>query len=111
MGKLIYGSAGRELEIEDRALAHLKIVVLSKLRRGESLALSWARGLNNGSGRSTVWLHPAIAVEFVFSDPHRPQLDRQLIDQLLAAANSPDGINLHAEPAGDAEPADGAALR
>lgn len=98
MGKLIYGPSDRELEINDRALAHLKIVTLSKLRRGESFALSWAHGANNGSGRSTLWLHPAISVQFVFNENHKPALDRQMIEQLIAAANSPEGVNLHAEP-------------
>lgn len=101
MGKLIYGSSSRVLEIDDRVLVHLKVVVLSKLRRGESFALSWAHGIDHGSGRSTLWMHQAIPVQFMFNGNRRPTLDRQLIDQLIVAANSPDGIDLHDGPIGD----------
>src|SRR5699024_9697333 len=60
MGKLIYGQGRREVEIEDRTLAHLKAVILIKLRRGESFAMSWPHGLDSGSGRSTIWMNPTI---------------------------------------------------
>ena len=40
MGKIFYGGAATPIEIEDRALAHLKVVIATKLRRGESFTLS-----------------------------------------------------------------------
>ena len=36
MGTLFYGDAGTPIGIEDRALAHLKVAIITKLRRGES---------------------------------------------------------------------------
>ena len=33
MGKLIYNSSTREIEIDDRTLAHLRVAILNKLRR------------------------------------------------------------------------------
>jgi hypothetical protein len=40
MGKLIY-NVNTSTEIDDRALAHLQIVIIGKLRRQESFAFSW----------------------------------------------------------------------
>ena len=40
MGTMQYGS-GSEIQIEDRALAHLKVAIATKLRRNESFTLSW----------------------------------------------------------------------
>jgi hypothetical protein len=39
MGTLNY--AKTTVEFDDRVLAHLKVVIVSKLRRGEPLQLSW----------------------------------------------------------------------
>jgi hypothetical protein len=50
MGVLIYGS-GAEYEIEDRVLAHLKVVIAAKLRRQENFFLSWSNDADAGSGR------------------------------------------------------------
>jgi len=35
MGRLIYGARGMHIEVEDRLLAHLQAVVVSKVRRNE----------------------------------------------------------------------------
>ena len=36
MGRFIYGATSESVEIDDRALAHLRIVVMNKLRRSEA---------------------------------------------------------------------------
>lgn len=41
MGTLHHGSATEPIHIEDRALANLKVVIATKLRRQESFTLSW----------------------------------------------------------------------
>ena len=41
MGYLFYGNTAEPIEIPDRLLAHLKVVVATKLRRSESFTLSW----------------------------------------------------------------------
>ena len=66
MGTLYYGDVATPIEIEDRALAHVKVVIATKLRRGESFTLSWTHGPGQEVGRSTVWLHPSIPLRFVF---------------------------------------------
>src|SRR5699024_4822767 len=94
MGKLIYGQGRREVEIEDRTLAHLKAVTLSRLRRGESCAMSWPRGLDSASGRSTIWTNPTIPVEFVFSGNRVATPNRMWIELLLRSANAPEGLQM-----------------
>lgn len=87
MGRLVYGPQQRTLEIEDRVLAHLKIVILSKLRRRESFAFSWENPASEGSGRGSIWLSTEIPLEFQFTDEHGPLLNRAWIQQLSALAD------------------------
>lgn len=94
MGTMYYGGMETVIHIEDRALAHLKVVIATKLRRGESFTLSWRHPDDEPRGRSTVWLHPSIPLRFVFDDPERPALSRQWIEELAASANSSGGILL-----------------
>lgn len=101
MGTLVYSQ--EEIEIEDRALAHLKVVITTKLRRGESFTLSWRHAEDQPSGRSTIWLHPTIELRFVFTDPEPLELSKRWLDALAQSANSTSGIMLVAEPDGDSE--------
>lgn len=85
MGTFYYGSRG-ELDIEDRLLSHLKIVMLSKLRRQESFAFTWSLDVNHGSGRGTVWISPGIELEFRFSGNRPPAINRAWIQELTHTA-------------------------
>ncbi|MCU1481826.1 MAG: hypothetical protein JWQ19_2612 [Subtercola sp.] len=96
MGKMYYGAKGTEIEFDDRLLAHLKAVIVAKLRRDEKFTLSWER--SDVNGRCTIWLHPAIELQFEFDDRERPVLNRLWIDQLMATANSGDGMRVVPEP-------------
>jgi len=98
MGRLIYNSSHRELEIDDRTLAHLRVAILNKLRRSESFAFTWEHGVENGSGRTTMWLHESIPLQFVFSGNRTPKLNRLWIEQLLLQANSTGGLQWTPEP-------------
>lgn len=98
MGYLLYGRPAEEIEIEDRMLAHVKIVVISKLRRGEPFAFSFEHDASDDDGRSTIWLHPAIPLRFKFLEARQPALNRGWLDKLAASANSPDGLRLITEP-------------
>lgn len=97
MGTLYYGDAGTPIEIDDRALAHLKIAITTKLRRNESFTLSWRHLDGETVGRSSLWLHPAIPLRFVFETPVAPELDREWIEDLMRGANSGGGILLDLE--------------
>ena len=101
MGKLIYNSSTREIEIDDRTLAHLRVAILNKLRRSESFAMTWEHGVENGSGRTTIWLHESIPLQFVFSGNRAPKLNRIWIEQMLLSANSTAGLQFVPEPAED----------
>ena len=98
MGKFIYNSSSREIEIDDRTLANLRVAILNKLRRSESFAMTWEHGVENGSGRTTIWLHESIPLQFVFSGNRPPSLNRLLVEQMLLAANSTSGLHFVPEP-------------
>jgi len=97
VGTLFYGSSDTPIEIEDRALAHLKVIIATKLRRGESFTLSWTHPEGQQGGRSTIWLHPSIPLRFVFDEAEQPELSRQWMDELASSAHSSGGILLVAE--------------
>ncbi|WP_235480740.1 hypothetical protein [Agromyces sp. Leaf222] len=94
MGTLYYGDSGTPIGIEDRALAHVKVAITTKLRRGESFTLSWQHPDDQPRGRSTLWLHPSIPLRFVFDEPETPALSREWIEDLMRSANSTGGIRL-----------------
>lgn len=94
MGSLYYGNSDDPIQIEDRALAHLKVVIATKLRRNESFTLSWRHPDADTPGRSTIWLHPSIPLRFDFLESQTPELSRQWIEDLALSANSSGGITL-----------------
>ena len=94
MGTIYYGGSATPIHIDDRALAHLKIVIATKLRRGESFTVSWQHPDDQPRGRSTLWVHPSIPLRFVFDEPEAPQLSRKWIEELANSANSSGGILL-----------------
>jgi len=94
MGTLYYGGTATPISFDDRALAHLKVVVATKLRRGESFTLSWVHGEGDAPGRSTIWVEPSIPLRFVFEDPEPAPLSRSWIEDLANSANSPGGLKL-----------------
>ena len=97
MGTIYYGGSATPIHIEDRALAHLKVVIATKLRRNESFTVSWQHPSDQPRGRSTLWLHPSIPLRFVFDDPEPTELSRQWIEELANSANSSGGITLVAD--------------
>jgi hypothetical protein len=94
MGTLYYGDAATPIGIEDRALAHLKVAIITKLRRGESFTVSWQHAAEQPRGRSTLWLHPNIPLRFVFDEPEPTELSRAWVEELMRSANSTGGILL-----------------
>ncbi len=98
MGLLFYADRAPGINFEDRTLMHLRVVIVGKLRHGESFAFSFAHGHSAGSGRSCLWLGPAIPLQFVFHGNRTPSLNRTWIAQLAASANSPGGLVLTDEP-------------
>lgn len=98
MGKFIYGTPSIAVDFDDRVLAHLKIVILSKVRRGESFTFSWEYSAAAGSGHSSIWIHPTIPLQFDFLGSKEPQLNRAWVEELVRLANSPAGLRVIPEP-------------
>ncbi len=97
MGRFVYEGSQR-VEIEDRALLHLQLVVTAKLRRGEPFVFSWSENVSTGGGRVTVWIHPGASMMFKFYGSRHPSLNRAWADALAFAANAPSGLYLTPEP-------------
>lgn len=96
VGRFIYGAAADSVDIDDRTLAHLRIVVMNKLRRGEPFM--YDTKLGDGIGRRSFWLHPAIPLQFHFSGGRAPRINRAWLDELMKAASGPNGLTVMPEP-------------
>jgi hypothetical protein len=101
LGKLQYGAAGLEIEFDDRVLAHLQLVISTKLRRAEGFFFSWRDDPALGDGRSSIWLETSIPLRFRYSSPERHELNREWLEQLTQSANQPSGLILSTEPGED----------
>lgn len=105
MGHLIYGVAPA-IRIEDRALEHLRTVIVTKLRRNESFSFNWEDepdvGGDDASQRpgvyGTVWVSKSSSLYFSFETPPGQSLNRKWIMALMDVANSNAGLRLVPEP-------------
>jgi hypothetical protein len=97
MGMIYYGGTANPIHIEDRVLAHLKVVIATKLRRNESFTLSWRHPEGDTPGRSTIWLHPSIPLRFVFDSAEPPELIPDWITAMANSANTSGGITIISE--------------
>lgn len=103
MGTLYYDSTSG-IDIEDRVLAHLQVVIVAKLRRNEPLLLSWRDDRSAGDGSSAIWLHPALSLRFTYFGGRAPRINPAWVADLTALANSPGGLHVTAEPAEPVRP-------
>ncbi|MGO4536760.1 DUF7882 family protein [Leifsonia sp. 2MCAF36] len=94
MGTLIYDGADG-FTFDDRVLAHLQAVIQTKLRRREGFLLIWTDRTAGPIGvLRSIWLDPAISVQFVFVHPELPELNRDWLAILTERANSNAGLLL-----------------
>jgi hypothetical protein len=105
VGYLIYDRRTAEVHLDDRVLAHLQIVMLRKLRRGQSFAFSWKEPSSAGSGRSTIWVFPTVGLRFRFESSRPPVVDDAWIAALTRSADSSTGLQILPEPSASAVPA------
>lgn len=89
MGRLYYGNSTDAIVVEDRELAHLKMVTMTKLRRSEGFSVSFSAA---DQGRSSVWVHCAIPLRFEFDSTEPIRLDPAYVNELAQAAASAMGI-------------------
>lgn len=101
MGYLIYGNSS-EYEIDDRALAHLKVVIGSKLRRQESFFLNWVNDPDSGSGRVSLWVAPSIPLQFRFFGSRPATLNRIWLEVMADLSHTVRGLVLIPEAEAEA---------
>jgi len=94
MGSLHYGSPPASFQLDDRTLAHVELVVLAKLRRNESFALTIdeAKG-----GRSTIWINASSTLRFEFA-AQGADINREWLEELIDSANTTAGMKIVPEP-------------
>ena len=89
MGSLYYGASRLRIEIDDVLLAHLQIVMLAKLRRGESFSLGWH---DPGAGRNILWISPSSELHFIYLGARMAKPQHELLESLAMEANTSGGI-------------------
>jgi hypothetical protein len=94
MGQLHYGTS-TTIELEDRALAHIELVMLAKLRRNENFSLVVT---SPDGSRQTLWLNSSSTLSFEYEVGNH-EINRQWLDELIDTANSPGGLRILPEPA------------
>lgn len=102
MGRFIYDTTANSVDIDDRTLAHLRIVIMNKLRRGEPFMFDVEVG--DGSGRRSFWIHPSVPLQFHFFGSRQPRVNRRWIEDLMLSASGPSGLSIVPEPTEDAAP-------
>lgn len=95
MGTLHYGSPPSSFQIDDRALAHVELVVMAKLRRRENLSFSLVD--EKTSVRQAMWISPVTTLRFEYDGP-MPEINRLWLQDLVDTANSSSGLRLVPEP-------------
>ncbi len=96
MGRFIYDTVANSVDIEDRTLAHLRVVVMNKLRRSEPFMFDVEIG--DGSGRRSFWIHPSVPLQFHFFGGRQPRINRAWVEALMQAASGPNGLTIVPEP-------------
>lgn len=97
MGTLIYEATTR-IAVEDRALAHIQIVVTNKLRRKEPFFYTWREDVSVGGGRTSIWIHASAMLVFKYHGARLPTINHAWLEALATTANSPEGMYLMPEP-------------
>jgi hypothetical protein len=92
MGLLHY--AGSSYSFDDRMLAHLQVVVSTKLRRRENFFVSWRASQQVGDGRHAIWVDNGVAIHFEYFGSKLPLISRELIETMITMAGSSQGLVL-----------------
>lgn len=98
MGQLIYGAWRRRIDVDDRTLAHLRIALRTRMKRGASFQLTWAPGGTANHREFSILIHPGTPLEFRFDDHQEEAVNRFWLRALLRPTLSQDMI-VTAEPA------------
>lgn len=97
MGSFYFGNNEYKIDIDDRALAHFKIALLSVLRKGASVAFSFSRAVSHGGGRETLWITPTSQIRFRFTGSRPPAINEQWVREIIQSSLTPRGMYLMSE--------------
>jgi hypothetical protein len=99
LGTLHYGASRTSLHMEDRALAHLQVVITTKLRRNEGFLIQWERPRDSGSGRGGFWVHPNCDLAYEYEAALDAALDPEELERMMMAASGTGGVRVTADDA------------
>lgn len=97
MGRLRYDSTLEPIIVDDVTLAHLKIVVATKLRRHESFMMSWQPVGEFADARLTAWIHPSIPLVMAFDQSESPPIDASRVARMMQSLNAHGELRIEAE--------------
>jgi hypothetical protein len=98
MGHLIYGHSEVVFDFDDRTLAHLQVVIGSKLRRDENFFMSWHDSFDSGGGRSSLWIDTSIPLVFKYTSRRAEKINPEWLELLGRTAGSTSGLQILDEP-------------
>lgn len=91
MGYLAYDGSAL-VSFDDRVMAHLEVVIVRRLRRHESFAMSWRESHGNESSRNTIWLNNAVPLRLRFDSPEPTIFNQDWLHRLTNSARSHTGL-------------------
>ncbi|WP_314103915.1 ATP-dependent DNA ligase [uncultured Frigoribacterium sp.] len=98
MGTFTYGPTSIDVTLDDRLLAHLRTVVVTKLRRGECFLFTWTDDTGPEPVEESLWMHPAVAMRFRVEKAAAESMNQDWLAVLMHAANSGSGLTTRPEP-------------
>jgi len=95
VGELHYGPDMPSIELPDRVLAHLQLVIGAKLRRRESFYLRIREV--DGSPSIALWIAHSIQLQFRYQHLQPLEIDREWLRDLEEQSFTPAGIIISAD--------------
>jgi len=93
MGLFVYDNS-RAIEVDDRLLAHLQVVIIDKLRRRECFTVS----LTDGNRLALMWVSPFTPLQFIYHGNRPVRVNRAWVEALATNAGLTGVLALSPEP-------------
>ena len=88
MGRLTYDSTLDPIIVDDVTLAHMRIIVGTKLPRQESFVMSWTPESDSRDGRLTAWIHPSNPLGLAFDSAEPIRVDAGRVAAMMNSLNA-----------------------